>query len=274
MREDQNWAIVPISGDPEAMAKMLIQDSLPRKFLDEVDISNDQGVEELLGRLMQRQYQASLEKDEIIRFTKRNERPLKDGVLKQIADTSHFLAFKQFEEEEGGKNPLAFFKFIDYFLTQVQRALAGNPDEIDVKSDRLLWLIHALGLSVSDSYISYAEGLRILNKQEHRERISHSSIVFFIRVFLDNIEAPEQPTTEYLMFVIECALIAGNRGGVATGLLFLGHLNPPKEIDSWLDLLNRANGFLEESGGVPSESKAFIQRAFSRFRREVDEDDF
>jgi hypothetical protein len=261
---------IPVSDDPEGMAEMLIQASLPRKFLDQIDISNDQGAYELAACLALRQHQASLEKDEIIRFTKRNERALRADALKPLIDA--ISTSKQVEEKLGKARDL--FVIFEYFVTQVQHVLEGNPNKVDVKSDRLLWLIYALSLSVSAGFISYDKGLRILNKKEHKERISPLSVTFFIKDFIESIETPQQPGTEYLMFIIECALISNNITYATVGLLLLDRLDPPKEIGPWLDLISRLNTYLEKNGQVPSEGKKFIRRAFSRYRQKVHEDDF
>ena len=53
-----------IDGDPEEMAEALIKPSLPRVFFDQIDLSAQIGVAQMLAMFISRPGQASLEKDE------------------------------------------------------------------------------------------------------------------------------------------------------------------------------------------------------------------
>ena len=270
--EDPQVILIPISDDPESMAEVLIQDELPQKFLDAIDISNKQGIAELIACLILRQHQASLEKDEILRFVKRNERVLRTDAW-EFLFTILIDAAKKVEVEEGeGSKKISIF--LKYFITQVQQALDGKPEKMDVISDRLLWLLAALSMSVSNGSVSYADGLKILNKKEHKDRISHSSIDYLFKDFMKTVGSPQQPSTEYVMFVAECALITEDILGASFGLALLSYIDPPDQTDPWLDLISRLSTFLEKNDKLFAQGKEFMQRIFSRYHQEVSEDDF
>lgn len=271
--DDPQVVLITISDDPESMAEAFFQQNAPpQKFLDEIDISNEQGIGELIAYLLLRQRQASLEKDEILRFVKRNERVLRTGALEFLFTTLIDAAEKvEVEEGKGGKKISIFLK---YFVTQVQHALDGNPDKMDIISDRLLWLLAALSMSVSNGSISYADGLKILNKKEHKDRMSHSSIDYLFNDFKETIGSLSQPSTEYVMFIAECALIKEDILGAATGLFLLSYIAPLDETDPWLDLISRLSTFLEKNDKLFGRGKEFTQRVFSRYHQEVSEDDF
>src|SRR2546428_880157 len=95
--------VVSLEGDAEQIAEALISGSLPATFLDEIDMADDRGKARLIACLMLRQQQASLEKDEIVRFVARNRRALNSGEL-SVLD----LLIEGSKQQEGGEG---FSKF-------------------------------------------------------------------------------------------------------------------------------------------------------------------
>jgi hypothetical protein len=262
--DGQVEVVVKLSGEPEAIAQQLIAGDLPKTFLDEVDISNQEGQARLLACMMLRRRQASLEKDEIVRFVRRNEAALKRGgldMLRALCSASGKV--------EGGK-PLG--QFFDYFTEQVDHALAGHPEKIDVKSDRLLWLCYALALKVSDGF-SHREAVRILSKPEHRARISKLSLAFMLRDWAEAMGTREFPDTEYLMLIAECALLSDNPGALSASYAILTRFSPAGDAAAWSDLMRRAAEELDRRGRLDEEGRQFLRKMDARFRQEIPDDD-
>src|SRR5262249_5697121 len=186
-----DYEIIGLDGNPEEIADDLIRGSLPKTFIDEIDISTQEGLGRFFACLMLRRNQASLEKDEIIRFVDRNRTALKGGALELVEKLAEVGA-----KVDGGE---ALGRFFEYVLKQLRAALAGRPQDIDVKSDRLLWLVYALASQVSGGKLPYADALHILSKPEHRQRISSLSLLFMLKDFGESLGKTSEVSTEYVL---------------------------------------------------------------------------
>jgi hypothetical protein len=261
-----DFIIIPMSDDPEEMAQNMIADSLPKTFLYEIDISNEQGLSRLIACLLLRQQQASLEKDELIRFVERNRKALNSGAYKLLTAMAAAGARIQ-----GGEN-LKFY--LEYFNENVGHLLNGHPELVNVKSDRLLWLLWALANSLENSKISYQKALSILAKPDNKERISPLSLGFMYQDYGETIGAENQPSTEYPMLILECALLSKNVAMVKVGALILAGSPAATDTQSWLDLAQRTHRFLSERGQTDTETAKFLRNAEKLSGRRIGEDDF
>jgi hypothetical protein len=257
---------IRLEGDPERVAEDLIRDSLPKTQLNEIDISDQAGLARLFACLMLRRNQASLEKDEILRFVQRNRKPLKSGaldLLKKLAEAGTHV--------EGGEG---LSRFLEYLSTAVSAALEGRPQDIDIKSDRLLWLLYALGQQLSVGSIDYARAIAILQKPQHRDRISRLSLIFMLKDFAESLDTPSQAPVEYVLLILECALISRDVSSVAATSAILSKLPAPRDPASFVDVMARAREILASSGRKTSEIDECLERYKGRFRGEIVDDDF
>lgn len=257
--------VVSLEGQPEQIAEDLIRDSLPKTFLDQIDISTEEGKGKLLACLMLRQHQASLEKDEILRFVDRNQGALKAGELKIVR-----LFAQVGEKVEGGAKLASFF---EYFTEQIDAALAGRPQDINVKSDRLLWLLYALAQKLSEKSLRYETALEIISKPAHRDRISPLSLEFMIYDFAEFLGTANETPTEYVMLIDECALLSQNVPAVEAATGLLGKINPPTDIKPFLNLMLRARTFLAANGKSIKDVDATITKFQARFGELVEDND-
>ena len=264
--ENLGYTTVSLDGDPEKIAEDLIRDSLPKTQLDQIDISDQAGLARLFACLLLRKNQASLEKDELLRFVARNRGPLKSGaldLLRMISEAGTHV--------EGGEG---LSRFIEYFSTAVTAALEGRPQAINIKSDRLLWLLYALGHQLSSGKIDYRGAVVILNKPEHRGRISQLSLIFMLKDFGESLDTPSQAPVEYVLLILECALISGDVASAVATSAILGRLPAPRDPASFIDVMERARKLLASAGRNTGEVDESLNRYKGRFRRTVGEDEF
>jgi hypothetical protein len=264
--DDLKVEIISLDAEPEQIAEDLIRDSLPKTFLDQIDISDEQGISRLMACLLLRQHQASLEKDEIIRFVERNRRALGAGGLDLLR-----LLIEAGKKVEGGEG---LAKFFEYFSEQVAAALAGRPQDIDVKSDRLLWLLYALAQRISSGSFQYEAAIKILAKPEHSDRISPLSLKFLLYDYADSVGRSSEVSTEYVMLIDECALMTQNVPAAAAATALLAKLPPPTDVPPFVDLMQRAKAFLTANGRDVEDTDAALARLRSRFEESVADDDF
>lgn len=261
-----DFILIPMSDDPEEMARNMIADSLPKTFLYEIDLSTDEGLSRLIACLLLRRHQASLEKDELIRFVERNRKPLKTRAF-------HLLtAMESAGAGVAGGEDLA--DFLHYFNENVSHILDGHPELVNVKSDRLLWLLWSLANCLENSKITYQKALSILAKPEHRERISLLSLLFMYQDYAETIGAENQPSTEYPMLLLECALLSRDTAMAKVGASILARSPAPKDGQAWLDLAQRTYRFLNENGQADADAVQFLRNAERRGGRRISEDDF
>ena len=260
------YNVIGLEGDPEQVAEDLIRNSLPKTQLDEIDIDSQEGLARLFACLMLRMNQASLEKDEIIRFVDRNRRPLKSGkleLLQKLAEAGSHV--------EGGEKLSRFF---EYFSKAVSSALEGRPQDIDLKSDRLLWLLYALGHQLSAGKIDYGRAMAILYKPQHRNRISPLSLWFMLKDFADTIDTASQTPVEYVLLILECAIASHNAPAADATSAVLGRMPAPRDPASFINVMERARELLVAAGRNTTEIDDSLKRYAGRFRREVPDDDF
>jgi hypothetical protein len=252
-RSDNDADTVSIEGDPDSVAENLIRSHLPEKFLDEVSLDSDEGIAELLWLLIRRMGHASIEKDELIRFVQRNERPLRAKVLKMLPEMAE--AAKASDEKFG--------EYFDYFHENVQLALAGKTDKMDMRSDRLFWLLFALTQQLDSNLISYAKARDLIARPQTADRISEHQLVYMFYDFADALETPQQASTTLMMLLTECAIIAKLARPLRFAAEFIGKYPVKRPRDALL-LLDRAGACLQSLGEDASEVRAAKARLLER----------
>ncbi len=262
-RPSENDAdIVSLNGDPDVVAENLIRPDLPDKFLDDVSLDSDEGIAELLWLLIHRRGHASIEKDELIRFVQRNERPLRAKVLKMLPDMAE--AAKNSDKNLG--------QYFDYFHKNVQLALAGRADEIDMRSDRLFWFIFALTHQLDANLISYTKARDLITRPQIVQRISEHQLIYMFYDFADAIETPQQASMTMMMLLAECAIIAKLPKPLRFAAEFVGKYPVKQHCDALLELLDRAEACLQALGEDAAEVRAAKARLVWRNRLVSDYD--
>ncbi|HZO47599.1 MAG TPA: hypothetical protein VFB68_17005 [Xanthobacteraceae bacterium] len=267
--EDPNapeYNILPTDGTPEQLADALIQSSLPKVFFDEIDLGTDIGQAQLLAMLFSRPRGASIEKDEIIRFVARNGAHIREFTGKTLP------AFREAGiATQGGEGLVAF---IDYFGTQVRHAAEGHPERIDIKSDRLLWLIYALALQLDAGKLSYDEALGYLCKPEHSERISSLSLVFMLHDYAESIGGATKPSLCYLMLIGEAARLKDFSDAASAAFAVVLRSRDASSGQHLIRYLENQVPYLSKRGKVTAEDSSELARIRSRFNTSVKPEDF
>lgn len=257
--------IVSLEGTVEEVADALLAPTLPKTFIDEIVLSSEEALGRLFACLMLRKHEASLEKEEIVRFVERNRTYLDAGVLDPVE-----ALIEAAREVEGSETIVAFWS---YFMEQVAHARAGALNRIDIKSDRLFWLVYAAAAQLSDDAITYRDAVALFTKPENRDRISPRTLQFMLFDYVEGIGTPHQPPIEYLLLVVECALLSDQHDAARAALSILAGLPFPRRASISADPFKRAGASLEASGAMTDDDRAVMHRLMARFQGEVTDDD-
>jgi hypothetical protein len=263
--KDLQYSVIRLEGDAEKIAEDLIRDSLPKTQLDEIDVSNEKGLARLFACLMLRQSQASLEKDEIIRFVQRNHKALQAGALDLLTKLAEVGS-----KVEGGEKLGRYFQ---YFGEAVSAAIKGQPQDINLKSDRLLWLVYALAQQLSTGKLSYRKAQATLSKSQHKDRISQLSLIFMLQDYAESINTANQTPTEYVLLILECAILSGDAASADAASSVLGGLPAPRDPAALVEVMGRARKLLVETGRSPASIDETVGRYAGRFDKKVADDD-
>jgi hypothetical protein len=87
--------------------------------------------------------------------------------------------------------------------------------------------VYALAQQLSKGKISYREAAAILSKPEHRDRISQLSLVFMLQDYAESIDTRNQPSTEYVLLILECAILSDDAASADAASLLLASLPAP-----------------------------------------------
>lgn len=261
------YNIIKLDGNTvEGLAYELHKDALPKTYIDQVDISKEEGLAQLMSCLLLRRSQTTLEKDEIIRFVEHNRQALESGMLEPLDQLMEIL--KQQKEGEG------ISIMYNYFKDNTTKALHGQYEEMNMLSDKLLWLIYALSIKVLNKSITYQEALEKLNKEENKNRISNSAILYMTKDLTEQIGAYNEVNKEMGMLILESALIIKDPIAAKTAsILVTSDDNLPVNIVSLLDLLNRCRSFLETHNQDTEKIVKYQTKLITRFKTEIDDDD-
>ncbi|MGW7046389.1 hypothetical protein ACWGDT_27620 [Streptomyces avermitilis] len=254
---------IPVEGDPDASAQAYINDSLPSVFLDQIDLASAEGVRQLAHCLARRYHQASLECDEIERFVNRNKAFLRRSkLLDRLAE-----AAQRIEDEKQRAWTLDA-------VQQMGHALSGHPERLDMMSSRLLWLCLALDDHVTAQIYRHDQVVGWLRRATTRRRMTPQAVQFLAVDYYRNAGTLQQPRTEYVMIISECAMLAGNERAMTMAAVLLRDLPPPPDGgEAWLDVRHRLRSRLLALGAWGELDEAALQRAVSRLAPPVADDD-
>jgi hypothetical protein len=259
------YQTIPVEGTPEEMAEALIKPSLPRAYFDQIDLSATIGMAQMLGMFVSRPPQASLEKDEIIRFVERNRPQMPEFFGK------HLATFKKAAVAIGD---VKLTEFIEYFAKQAHCAYLNTPDKIDVKSDRFLWLVYALAAQVDSGRLGYNSALDYLQKPVHYDRISELTLQFMLYDYAESVGKVSQTSLVYVMLIGEAARIKNIPKAAAAAFMVVirsGRVDKPANM---LHFINNLEPFLLRAGLFSDEDKAAARRIRSRFASDIKPSDF
>jgi hypothetical protein len=186
----EDLVVVRLDGDPEVAARALLDE--PPFRLDTIDLHTEEGLEKFLLAVMTRIDHASLERDELVGFAERNH-DLMPSVLDETLPLIQRAAGASDETT-------SVAKFVEYLSVNLRHAADGRPEQINVKSDVLMYLTYVLACQLDNGTITYDGALRYLTNPPHRDRISPLSLAFMVKDYGD---AQDRPPIEYLMLIAE-----------------------------------------------------------------------
>jgi hypothetical protein len=260
-----DYEVIPADGTPEELADALIRSSLPRVFFDQIDLGTEIGLGQLLAMFVSRPGNASLEKDEIVRFVERNRSQMPEFFGKLLP---------QFKKAAAATGEERLTKFIEYFGTQAHYAYSNTPEKINIKSGRLLWLIYALAGQVDSGTLSYESALDYLQKPMHYDRISELTLGFKLYDYADSLDKPSRPSLVYLMLIGEAGRIKNIAGPAAAAFHVVAKSLVADGQGHILRFVNHLEPYLAKTGRLSHEDKLAIQRIRGRFATDMKPNDF
>jgi hypothetical protein len=256
------YVTVELSGEAEDVADALIADSLPPVFLDQVDLSENEGMALFLALLVTRRQQASIERDELVAFVERNRAYLTTTNVLEMLPTW----LRQATDDDD------VHEYIRNVMVQIRYVLDGHPERVDLVSSRLLWLCYALSLKVAAGHYTYPEAQAILAKPAHRSRVTPRAVLYLLRDCIDSLDSAQSSLSEYVTLLAECALTTGDDTCLVVALVLLSAAPPMTDEQSWLDVVERTAEELRRRSRLNAEGQEFLNRARSRYRMLGDEE--
>lgn len=270
--EGVNYSVIQIENlDVEKVAYDLIKDSLPKTFINEIDISTDEGLSKFLACLMIRRHQAAIEKDEIIEFVNKNKTALDKGRLAAIKHL--FEAAMKTPTVENEKDVELMFKYFQDIIDYIELAYHGKADELNIKSDRLLWLLYAMALQLSSEKLEYFRALEILTQPQNTQRISPLSLMFMLYDYADTIGKSNQGPVEYILLIAESALLTNDADSLSGAMAILPKLDLPGKVEPLKTLLTHSISFLASKAKPTEEAEAYLHKIQSRFDDKIPDND-
>lgn len=256
--------VVSLEGDADDVAEQLLRPHLPRQRLDQVVVGEGvKGMGDLFAHLMLRPGRASIERDELIAFVERNRRRWTPKTM-EILDKVCEAACATDEE---------FGHFMDYFITNLRLAVTGNFAHMDMRSDKLFWLIYALSHQLESCKIRYAQARAKLNRDEVRTRISRHQLAYMLHDFAEGMESPHEPSITMLMLILECALIGDHVDAVQAAAGILARFSLRAHVTDAIDVLSRASARLSTAHRLESRIEECVRR-LNAMQARVRDDDF
>jgi hypothetical protein len=261
MMSESEYVTIAVDQPPEAMAEALMADALPPRWLDSIKLGSFADAATLLEYLGRRAHYAAIEKDELVAFAKANDTVLSPDAVRHLARVADGL------DDE----PMA--EYLRYILDNLALALEGDYDAVNLRSDRLLWLVYALGTQVRSGILGYDAARAILAKPEHAARISPAALQYQTVDYVKLIDSPQAGPTECVMLLAEGALATHDLDSLLLAFIAVRHSPQPRDVASWADLIERAAATLRRHGKLDADGEAFAERVAAR-RAHVSEDDF
>lgn len=268
-------AYVSISLDesPDDIAEVLFRGMLPRDGLFEVDLSaGDQEAMTRFGAaLIARVLQRSLERDEIIRFVEENRQVLeRTGWLTELSMMFEALNAVDVDDAPRGQLPQALLDV----LRQFQHALSGNPERIEVISNRLLYLCVALDMKIRAGHLGHTEAVKYwLDRPQVRQLMSPPALQFLLGDYIRHMDELNEDRAGYVCLVAECALLVDEPVSQRLGATLLRGLRPPLDAVNWLDVRRRLGRRLQQHGQWDQSDEQALRKAVQRFAERVPDHD-
>ena len=257
---------VSLEGDPEEAAEQLLEPHLWRVPLDQIDLSIQQGQAQFLARFIASEDKASLEKDELIRFTERNRESLPffmDDLLP-----------KMLEAMKGTPDAERLSHVIDYFLENLRHAYAKEYDKINLRSDRLFWLIYVLASQLNDRKLTYDQAIAYLRKPQHRQRISPSQLQYMLFDYARSINQPNQPPIEMLLLIGEAALLSDDTKSAHASFSVVLTIGTTDNPDHLLQFIDHLQPYLAKKNLLDAKDLSALKRVQARYATGITPDDF
>jgi hypothetical protein len=254
--------VIRIEGDPDTLADQLLAPSQPTKFLDQVSIVDNQGIADFVAQLFLRMGKASIEKDELIRFVERNRSHFNETFMQLLTDATEAAA--QTDESTG--------VYFGYVSENIRLALARDFDRMDMRSDRLFWLVFALDQLLESEKIDLTAARSHLARPDTAQRISQHQLLYMIHDFAQALDSPQEPAMSMMLLIGECALIGGHAAPLKVACKILSHRTERLRREEVVDLLTRAIAWLRNQGEDTDDLAEQLQRQQDRTRRIPDED--
>jgi hypothetical protein len=256
---------VSLDGEPDEVSAAMAAASAPRKLSD-VRLTRDDAAAELIAYLLVRWGNASVEKEEIAAFTQANRSTLDRETLSQVDSVI----------ARAGSADSDFAVFAGSVVEAIRMYLSGRGDDVELPSDRLLWLCLALASQVAREALTHQEARQYLERPHNRRRIDRMSLGYMINDAIESEgEAPAfaKFATEYAMLIAEGSLLLDDPGFVYAAFTLLRHLPPPADPPAWVEVVGRCARRLAAADMVGADESAFIQRVATRFgARRADDD--
>jgi hypothetical protein len=258
---------VSLAGPPDDVAANLIAPNSPSKFLDDFILDDANSVAELFVNLMKRMGKASIEKDEMIRFVERNRTKLLSQVVALLRAASEAA---EETDKSGTESTRAYFSYV---LENIELAANGKHDRMDMRSDRLFWLVYALAHQLDSGSIDWDQARELLRRPATAQRISEHQLIYMIHDWAEALDSPQQAPTTLLMLVCECAMIGGSSAALRGAATIVAKHLVLRHRAATIDLLTRAGAWLSARGDDAADIKAAAQ-ALEKKGRPIGDDEF
>ena len=256
--------IVILKNSPEETAEDLIAPSLPRLFLDQIDLRSADGPGLFVEALSRRRFEASVERAEVIGFVERNRAVLeRTGLLDSFVD----MAGPAIQSDDDRT-------WIYNLIDQMKHVLGGHPERVDMVSSRLLWLCVALDYHVSSGLLDHAAAVQVLRRPHNRERITRNAVMYLLGDYINSMDELDTPRSEYVLLLAECALLADDKACMGGAAVLLGNIPPVADTSAWLAVYHRLRQRLAAVGAWTAEYQAALDRIAERFDSGIPDDDF
>jgi hypothetical protein len=273
MEAGRGYIELDLNNNPDEISEALMASMVQRdRFMDADLAAGDLLVmSHFAAALLHRISQRALERDEIIDFVERNRTALEQS--QWIASLISTLGEVTGHVEKGTDHHVVMRDLVDT-LINLQRALEGHPGEIDVISNRLLYLCMALGMKMESGDLTYNEAVhQWLDREFIKKLMSRTALMYMLADHLKHAARLDDSRTGHVMFVAECALLVDETVSLRAAANLLAGLPPPADGACWLDLQRRIGERLRNHRLWSADDEQSYARAVSRFAEEVPDDD-
>jgi hypothetical protein len=255
---------VSLAGDPEKRAAELVGD-VPGGRLDTYRVKTDTDLANVFKALIMRQGFASIERDEIIGFVEKN-----GAYANQLVTMLEELASAGEKIEDGEK----LSRYFSYLAEHIGYACRRQYDKIDVRSDKLFWLIYVLSSQLGSGMLAYDEVLTVLSRPHNRARISSHQLIYMLKDFAEAYGEPNQPSPDMLAIIAIAARPADKPTEASAALSICLKVGGLKNGPESLRILEDVYRYLVSAGAAKREDRARLDQLAGRYGALRDRRDF